>query len=55
MLSACLRSLLGQDFEGVMRLIIADNGSLSSRLKPGRGLQIVSNLAKSLGGRLEYV
>jgi two-component sensor histidine kinase len=38
----------------VVNCIIADNGSLSARLKPGRGLQIVSNLAKSLGGRLEY-
>jgi two-component sensor histidine kinase len=40
--------------ESVVNCIIADNGSLSARLKPGRGLQIVSNLAKSLGGRLEY-
>src|SRR6201997_3166999 len=38
----------------VVNCIIADNGSLSARLKPGRGLQIVSNLAKSLGGRLQY-
>lgn len=38
----------------VVNCIIADNGSLSARLRPGQGLQIVSNLAKSLGGRLEY-
>jgi two-component sensor histidine kinase len=40
--------------ESVVNCIIADNGSLSRRLKPGLGLQIVTNLAKSLGGRLEY-
>jgi two-component sensor histidine kinase len=40
--------------ESVVNCIIADNGSLSTRLKPGQGLQIVSNLAKSLGGRIEY-
>jgi two-component sensor histidine kinase len=34
--------------------IIADNGSLSMRLKPARGLGIVRDLIKSLGGRLEY-
>ena len=33
---------------------IADNGSLSKRLKPAQGLRIVSELAKSLGGRIEY-
>ena len=38
----------------VVNCIIADNGSLSERLKPGQGLQIVSDLAKSLGGRIEY-
>jgi len=38
----------------VVNCIIADNGSLPTRLRPGRGLQIVSNLARSLGGRLEY-
>jgi two-component sensor histidine kinase len=38
----------------VVNCIVADNGSLSARLKPGRGLQIVSDLAKSLGGRLQY-
>jgi two-component sensor histidine kinase len=40
--------------ESVVNCIIADNGSRSRRLKPGQGLQIVSNLAKSLGGRVEY-
>jgi two-component sensor histidine kinase len=40
--------------ESVVNCIIADNGSLSTRLRPGQGLQIVSNLAKSLGGRVEY-
>jgi len=38
----------------VVNCIIADNGSLSSRLKPARGLGIVRDLIKSLGGRLEY-
>jgi two-component sensor histidine kinase len=38
----------------VVNCTIADNGSLSARLKPGQGLQIVRKLAKSLGGRLEY-
>lgn len=38
----------------VVNCIVADNGSLSARLRPGRGLQIVGSLAKSLGGRLEY-
>jgi two-component sensor histidine kinase len=40
--------------ESVVNCIVADNGSLSARLKPGRGLQMVSDLAKSLGGRVEY-
>jgi two-component sensor histidine kinase len=40
--------------ESVVNCIVADNGSISARLKPGRGLRIVNSLAKSLGGRLEY-
>jgi two-component sensor histidine kinase len=38
----------------VVNCIVADNGSLSARLKPARGLRIVRNLIESLGGRLEY-
>jgi len=38
----------------VVNCIIADNGSLSWRLKPARGLGIVRDLIESLGGRLEY-
>jgi two-component sensor histidine kinase len=38
----------------VVNCIVADNGSLSARLKPARGLQTVNDLAKSLGGRTEY-
>jgi two-component sensor histidine kinase len=38
----------------VVNCIVADNGSLSARLKPARGLQTVSDLARSLGGRIEY-
>lgn len=38
----------------VVNCIVSDNGSLPRRLKPGRGLRIVSDLAKSLGGRIEY-
>ena len=38
----------------VVNCFIADNGSLSTRLKPARGLGIVRDLIKSLGGRLEY-
>jgi two-component sensor histidine kinase len=38
----------------IVNCIIADNGSLSARLKPALGLHIVSDLIKSLGGRLEY-
>ena len=38
----------------VARCIVADNGSFSKRLKPARGLRVVSDLAKSLGGRIEY-
>jgi two-component sensor histidine kinase len=40
--------------DSVVNCIIADNGSLSRRLKPAQGLQIVSDLTKSLGGRIEY-
>jgi hypothetical protein len=38
----------------VVNCIVADNGSPSARLKPARGLQMVSDLTKSLGGRIEY-
>jgi two-component sensor histidine kinase len=38
----------------VVNCIIADNGSLSTRLKPARELGLVRDLIKSLGGRLEY-
>jgi two-component sensor histidine kinase len=38
----------------VVNCIVADNGSLSARLRPARGLQMVGDLAKSLGGRIEY-
>jgi two-component sensor histidine kinase len=38
----------------VVNCIVADNGSLSARLKPARGLQMVSDLTKSLDGRIEY-
>jgi two-component sensor histidine kinase len=38
----------------VINCIIADNGSLSGRLKPARGLGLVRDLIRSLGGRLEY-
>jgi two-component sensor histidine kinase len=40
--------------DSVVNCIIADNGSLSARLKPAQGLQIVSDLTRSLGGRIEY-
>jgi two-component sensor histidine kinase len=38
----------------VFNCIVADNGTLSARLKPARGLGLVRDLTKSLGGRLEY-
>ena len=38
----------------VVNCIIADNGTLSTRLKPARGLGLVRDFIKSLGGRLEY-
>jgi two-component sensor histidine kinase len=38
----------------VVNCIMADNGSLSTRLKPARGLGLVRDLIKELGGRLEY-
>jgi two-component sensor histidine kinase len=38
----------------VVNCIVADNGSLSTRLRPARGLGLVRDLIKSLGGRLEY-
>ena len=40
--------------DSVVNCIVADNGSLPARLKPARGLQTVGDLAKSLGGRIEY-
>ena len=33
---------------------VSDNGSAAGRVKPARGLSIVSDLAKSLSGRVEY-
>jgi len=33
---------------------VSDNGSGLERIKPGRGLRIVSELAKSLGGRMSH-
>jgi two-component sensor histidine kinase len=33
---------------------VTDNGSGLGRIKPGRGLQIVGDLAKSLGGRMGH-
>jgi two-component sensor histidine kinase len=38
----------------VVTCIVADNGTLSARLKPARGLGLVRDLGKSLGGRLDY-
>lgn len=40
--------------DSIVNCIIADNGSLSERLKPAQGLEIVSDLTKSLDGRIEY-
>ena len=37
----------------LVNCIVADNGTLSARLKPGRGLGLVRDLSRSLGGRLE--
>jgi two-component sensor histidine kinase len=51
----------GRDGEIKIKLMLAgswvncrvtDNGSGSARIKPGRGLRIVGDLAKSLGGRM---
>ena len=33
---------------------VTDNGSGVGRIKPGRGLRIVNELAQSLGGRIDY-
>src|SRR6516162_10034514 len=33
---------------------VTDNGSGLGRIKPGRGLRIVGELAKSLGGRIDH-
>jgi two-component sensor histidine kinase len=33
---------------------VTDNGSGLGRIKPGRGLRIVGDLAKSLGGRMDH-
>jgi hypothetical protein len=38
----------------LVNCIVADNGTLSARLKPARGLGLVRDLSKSLGGRLDY-
>jgi two-component sensor histidine kinase len=38
----------------VVNCIVADNGTLPARLKPGRGLGLVRDLTRSLGGRLDY-
>ncbi|MHB8269669.1 ATP-binding protein [Bradyrhizobium sp.] len=38
----------------VVNCIVADNGTLTARLKPARGLGLVRDLTRSLGGRLEY-
>lgn len=38
----------------VVNCIVADNGSHSERLRSGRGLKMVSDLARGLGGRIEY-
>jgi two-component sensor histidine kinase len=38
----------------VVNCIVADNGSLSARLKPTRGLQMARDLIKSLSGRIGY-
>ena len=38
----------------VVNCSMADNGSLSTRLKPARGLGLVRDLIGSLGGRLKY-
>jgi two-component sensor histidine kinase len=40
--------------DGAVNCIVADGGSLSARLKPARGLRIVSDLTRSLGGRIQY-
>jgi two-component sensor histidine kinase len=37
----------------VVSCIVADNGTLPARLKPARGLGLVRDLTRSLGGRLE--
>jgi two-component sensor histidine kinase len=34
---------------------VTDNGSCLGRIKPGRGLRIVGELAKSLGGRMGHI
>jgi two-component sensor histidine kinase len=33
---------------------VGDNGTSLGRIKPGRGLRIVGDLAKSLGGRIDH-
>ena len=38
----------------VVNCIVADNGSRSARLKPAQGLQMVTDLVKGLGGRIDY-
>jgi len=49
--AAKIRLSLGNE---EVKCIVADNGSRSRRPRPGTGLRIVSELAKSLGGRIEH-
>ena len=37
-----------------VRCTVSDNGSVSAEVKPGRGLSIVRDLAKSLGGQFDH-
>jgi hypothetical protein len=57
---ACFK---GRDGEIKIRLMragswvncrVTDNGSGLGRIKPGRGLRIVGDLAKSLGGQIDH-
>ena len=38
----------------LVNCIVVDNGTLSARLKPARGLGLVRDLSRSLDGRLDY-
>jgi two-component sensor histidine kinase len=40
--------------DAAVNCIVADNGSLPTRLKPARGLQMVSDLVECLDGQVEY-